>query len=433
LIKAFGCGRMYELIIKGKKRQIMNNLDLINRRSKVFDYMENNSVAIIFSGELFKSENGNDYDFEVNRDFYYLTGVDEEDCVLLLSKKDGINESRLFIPKNNEKSSKWTGIKLSVPEVMALSGIEKVFYLEEFEKYINDIENSRDLERIYCIIDKDNDDENYNLNLRMFKQMYSVFDNVQFYNIKKCLNELREIKSKSEIEYLILGAVNLKNAINMAMKITKDGVKEAEIAATIDYISKKRGDTIPFPTIVASGKNATTLHYIKAKDKVKNGELVLLDCGSGVNKYSADVSRTYPVSGVFTDFQKKVYNIVLKANKTVIENIKPGVTLSELNDIVIDIYDKELTSIGLINDREEISDYYYHFVSHFIGLNCHDPFEKDKPLTVGNVITVEPGLYIEDEGIGIRIEDNVLVTDNGCIVLTKDIIKEVEDIEALMR
>ncbi|MCR2033581.1 aminopeptidase P family protein [Anaerofustis stercorihominis] len=410
----------------------MNNIDLKNRRKKVLDYMENNSAAIIFSGELIKSENGNDYEFEVNRDFYYLTGIDEENSILLLYKENENIEEKLFIPKNDEKSSKWTGVKLSVPETMAISGIEKVLYLGEFEKYINDIGNRQDLQRIYSLIDETNNDENYNLNLRMFKQMYKVFDNVEFYNLKRCLNELREVKNQYEVKCIYEGAKNLKTAINMAMKITKPGIKEAEIAATIDYVSRKNGDTIPFPTIVASGKNATTLHYIKCRDKVKEGDLVLLDCGSGVDKYSADVSRTYPVSGKFTKLQKVLYDLVLRANKAVIENVKPGVTLSKLNDIVIDIYEDGLRELGLIKTREEVNDYYYHFVSHFIGLNCHDPFEKDKPLVPGNVITVEPGLYFEKEGIGIRIEDNVLVTNDGYALLTKDIIKEAEDIEAFM-
>ena len=127
----------------------MNNIDLKNRRKKVLEYMENNSAAIIFSGELIKSENGNDYEFEVNRDFYYLTGIDEEDSILLLYKDNEHTEEKLFIPKNNEKSSKWTGIKLSAPEAMAISGIEKVLYLEEFEKYINDIGNREEIGRAH--------------------------------------------------------------------------------------------------------------------------------------------------------------------------------------------------------------------------------------------------------------------------------------------
>lgn len=406
--------------------------ELKNRRKKVFDYMKDNSAAIIFSGELFKSENGNDYEFEVNRDFYYLTGVDEEDCILLLYKCGNEEREMLFIPKNNEFASKWTGIKLSIPEVMALSETEEVFYLDEFEKYINEIGNSEDMKNIYCTLDENNQSENYNLNLRMFKEMYKVFDNLEFYNIKKCIDSLREVKTKYEVRCLYEGAKNLKNAVNMAMKITREGVKEGEIAATIDYVSRKEGCTIPFPTIVAGGKNALTLHYIKGKDRVKDGELVLLDCGSGVDKYSADVSRTYPVSGKFSDLQKKIYSIVLKANKSVIENARPGVTLTELNEIVIDIYEKELSEMGLIESREEVNNYYYHFVSHHIGLNCHDPFEKDKPLRAGNVITVEPGLYIDKFGIGIRIEDNVLITEDSNIVLTKGIMKEIDEIEAFM-
>ena len=397
----------------------MESLILKDRRKKVFDYMDDNSLFICFSGEMVASENGNDYDFEVNRDFYYLTNVDQEDCVLLFLKKDGKERQMLFIPQNNEHYIKWTGIKYTIPEVMALSDIEDVCYLDEFEDYVNDFSNDKTLSKVFFSLDENNPSENYNLNLRMFKEMYKVFDNLDFYNIRKCISALREVKNEYEISCIKKGAKNLKNGINMALRITKPGVKEAEIAATIDYVTLKRGDSLPFKTIVASGKNATTLHYIKCKDRVKDGDLVLLDCGSGVDKYSADVSRTYPVSGRFTPFQKKIYDIVLKANKEVIDMVKPGVTLTMLNDKVIDIYYEELKKLSYVEKREDVSEYYYHFVSHFIGLNCHDPFDKEKPLVEGNVLTVEPGLYIEKEGIGIRIEDNVLVTEDGCEIITK--------------
>ncbi|MDE7385434.1 MAG: M24 family metallopeptidase, partial [Anaeroplasmataceae bacterium] len=186
-----------------------------------------------------------------------------------------------------------------------------------------------------------------------------------------------------------------------------------------------------FPTIAASGKNACCLHYMDNEDIAKQGDLILFDLGCSYHMYCSDISRTFPVSGKFSPRQKQIYNIVLAGQEHVLKHIKPGITTKELNQILIKFYAKELKKIGLIQEDSEVSKYYYHGVSHHIGLDCHDLCEYT-PLQAGSIISNEPGLYIAEEGIGIRIEDDILVTEDGCINLSKDILKTVDEIEAYL-
>ena len=186
-------------------------------------------------------------------------------------------------------------------------------------------------------------------------------------------------------------------------------------------------------TIVASGIHATTLHYPKPLGQLKQGDLVLLDLGARHGYYNADVSRTLPVDGKFTEEQKELYQIVLGCNKAVAAFAKPGVTIAELNSLTNEYLASECLARGLIEKKEDIRNYFFHGVSHFIGLDTHDPGDRAIPLEPGNIISNEPGLYIKEKGIGIRIEDDLLITEDGCEVLTSSIIKEVEEIEAFYR
>ena len=207
---------------------------------------------------------------------------------------------------------------------------------------------------------------------------------------------------------------------------------EYQLESYFDQAIKYHGGTgYAFPTIAASGGNATCLHYQENTDIAKNGDLILFDLGSSLNMYCADISRTFPVNGKFSERQKQIYNIVLGAQQHALNYTKPGITTKELNQKVIEYYAVELKKIGLINEDKEVIKYYYHGVSHHLGLDCHDLCEYT-PLEVGAIITCEPGLYIAEENIGIRIEDDILITEDGYINLSSQIIKTVEDIESYL-
>ncbi|MDE6182597.1 MAG: Xaa-Pro dipeptidase, partial [Eubacteriales bacterium] len=263
-------------------------------------------------------------------------------------------------------------------------------------------------------------------------------ENYPYANIKNVYNiigNFRLLKTETEIETM-KKAINItKQGIESILKNAKPNMMEYEIEAYFDFELKRNGvKEKAFSTILASGKNATVLHYGDNNSKAKDGSLVLIDLGASYGYYSADISRTFPVNGKYTERQKELYNIVLEGQKKVIESIKPGLPIKRLNEILIEYYQVELKKIGLIKEDSEVSKYYYHNVGHALGLETHDITGTDyEILKEGMVITVEPGLYIAEEEIGIRIEDDILVTKTGYENLSKDIIKTVEEIEAFMQ
>ena len=217
-------------------------------------------------------------------------------------------------------------------------------------------------------------------------------------------------------------------------KNIKPGMREYEVESYFDFEIKRNGaSNHAFSTICASGKNATVLHYEDNNQICNNGDLILFDLGAEYNYYCSDISRTIPINGKFTNRQKEIYQIVLNTLKKVQESAKPGLTLRDLNDIAKSELAKGCIKIGLIKNEDEISKYYFHSVSHSLGLDTHDVWVLDSKLENGCVITNEPGLYIEEEGIGIRLENDLLITDNGCENLSIDIPIEIEEIESLMK
>ena len=244
----------------------------------------------------------------------------------------------------------------------------------------------------------------------------------------------RMVKSVAEISCIKEAIETTDLGIRNALAVMKPGRYEYNLRNAFEYAIKEEfGTGIAFDTIIASGKNGIILHYPEAKDVLKDGELVLFDLGASKCHYSADISRTFPISGKFNELQRKIYEIVLECNKATINFIRPGISLVELNDFAKDFLAEECVAKGLLSSKEEISRVYYHSVSHHLGLDTHDGNDRSSPLVAGNVITCEPGLYFAEHGIGVRIEDDVLVTETGREVLSKDVIKEVADIEKLLR
>ncbi len=211
-------------------------------------------------------------------------------------------------------------------------------------------------------------------------------------------------------------------------------MNERELESLFEYTIKNVGSKgTSFGTISASGKHATVLHYEDNNGVIEDGTLILNDLGALSNEYAADITRTYPANGVFTDRQKQFYELVLHVNKTIITMVKPGVTFAELNAKANDLLAKGMMDLGKIKESSELKKYYYHSIGHYLGLDVHDVGINSKPLEPGVIITVEPGIYVEEEAIGIRIEDNVLVTKDGYCNLSEAIIKEVADIEHFMK
>ena len=339
------------------------------------------------------------------------------------------------VTEKDEKIEKWIGYKLSLKEARDISGIENVAVRTTFEGkmlafFDTNESTSERISKFYLDLEPELKIAESKSTLT-YKKELEVVHHLEVDNVNEIIGELRKVKSEAEIE-LIREAIGLKHA----MLELKEGKHEYNLRNIFEFAVKEDQDSLfAFSSIVAAGENATILHYPLAmqKDVIKKDDLVLFDVGAAKDYYAADISRTYPVSGKFSEVQRKIYEIVLNCNKQTCKFLRPGITLTEANEFAKNFLADECVEKGLISSKEEISKVYYHSVSHFLGLDTHDCGTRNDKLVPGNVVTCEPGLYFKNLGIGVRIEDDVLITENGSEVLSSGIIKEVEDIEKTLR
>lgn len=401
-------------------------------RKKLADKLEDGSLVIMIAGKAPIKSADEYYDFTPNRNFYYITGIDVEKAVFLMAKNKGKLEEYLFIEEPDSFKEKWTGKMMDKDCAMEQSGISNIVYLDKFMVSVSG--------KIYggcnnLYLDFGMDDSEQPLsNVQSFaRDMKERYPYITIKNIHDTICTLRVIKTEEEVKNIRKAIEVTKEGILSMMKNSRPNMMEYELEAYFDFTLKSHGVKTAFNTIAASGVNGAVLHYSKNNSRAGEDDLVLLDLGAEYGYYSSDISRTFPLNGRFTKRQKEVYSIVLEAELKTIEAMKPGVPVRSLNDITKKVLAEGLRKLGLINEDSELSRYYYHGVSHYLGLDTHDVGNYDRELAEGMVLTVEPGLYIGEEGIGVRIEDNVLINNMGCEVLSKDIIKTIDEIEEYMR
>ncbi|MEA1009248.1 aminopeptidase P family protein [Bacillus cereus] len=412
----------------------MKSTFFAQNRERLTKTLPDESITILFAGQAPHMSADGHYKFVPNRNFYYVTGIDEPNVIFMLKKFGNSVEETLFIEKSDPVMEKWVGKTVSSEEAEEISGIKKVVYLDSFEKTMSNILFTENVKHIYLDLERREWNGTETKTLAFAKHIREQYPHVLIGNVYPNICELRVFKTEEEIEIIKEAIAVTKDGIYNVLKHAKADMMEYELEAYFDFTLKSSGiKHHAFHTILASGKNATVLHYENNDAQIQNGDLVLLDLGAQKDYYNADISYTFPVSGTFSSRQKQIYNIVLKALKETTELIKPGVKFAALNEHTKKVLAEECKAIGLIQEDEELSKYYYHGVSHFLGLDTHDVGTyKDRVLEEGMVITIEPGLYIEEEAIGIRIEDDILVTKDGYENLSKDIIREVEEIEEFM-
>ena len=411
---------------------------LKQRREKLMENKQGPCMVCIYSGAAPMKSLDEAYAFAVDRNFYYLTGIDRENMILVLKKSyTGEVSEALYIEPYDEVLAKWVGGRMKQDEATAISGIANVCSIEDFDGHLNSfISGNRGLGKTHVYLDlwryqKDQADTPAHVLAAKLQQRYPAVEIDEIYGD---MAALRAYKSEDELELMRRAQEGTRIAVEAMMKHAYPGVNECELEGAFDFALMKQGiREHAFASIVAGAGRAATLHYSENNQVVNDGEMVLIDLGCSVGHYASDISRTFPVNGKFTERQKEIYNAVLQAQKIVIENAKPGLTMRDLNQMVIDYYETRLDDLGLRKDGKGVRDYYYHGVSHSLGLDTHDIFSPAlAELKPGVVITVEPGLYIEDEGIGVRIENDILITEDGCIDLSVAIPRTVEEIEALM-
>ena len=416
--------------------------------------MEPNSVAIIPGAREATRSNDTHYRFRQDSDFFYLTGFEEPDAIAVIRASQSPKYTLFVRPRDPEREI-WDGRRAGVEGAREEFGAEESFPIAEFDEKLNDILDGS--ERLYYRlgVNSDLDDTIIRqiarmraINRKPIHPPQTIIDPATI------VHELRVLKTPEEIEIMQRAADIAAEAHVEAMKAARPGMNEFEIEALIERVFRQRGASAPaYTSIVGAGANATVLHYINNDGQLRDGDLLLVDAGAEYKGYASDITRTYPINGRFTKPQREIYELVLKAQKSCVEMVRPGVTHDQLKQHSIEVLTEGMVELGLLKgDPEELikekkhEQFYMHGLGHMLGIDVHDVGryyygKESRALEPGVVMTVEPGIYVSVDtkdipeqylGIGVRIEDDVLCTQNGPRVLTTKVPKEADEIEALM-
>ena len=416
--------------------------------------MQPKSVAIIPAAREATRSNDTHYRFRQDSDFFYLTGFEEPDAIAVIKPGDK-HAYVLFVRPRDPEREIWDGRRAGVDGAKSEFGAHEAFPVEEFDAKLTEILN--DAETLYYRlgVHRDLDDKIVReisrmraLNRKPIHPPQTIVDPATI------IHELRVIKSSEELELMQTAADIAAEAHREAMKAARPGMREYELEAVIERIFRQRGAAGPaYTSIVGAGANATVLHYINNDGELRDGELLLVDAGAEYKGYASDITRTFPINGRFTKPQREIYDLVLKAQMSCVEMVRPGVTHDQLKQHSIEVLTEGMVELGLLQGEPEelikekkYEKFYMHGLGHMLGIDVHDVGryyygQESRALEPGVVMTVEPGIYIAADtegipdqyrGIGVRIEDDVLCTNNGPRVLTSKVPKQAEEIEALI-
>lgn len=422
----------------------IDNSLFINNRKNFAKQLKPNSIAIFNSNDVMPTNADGIMGFRQNNDLFYLSGIDQENTLLILYPDHSNHELReiLLVIETNELIAIWEGHKFTKQEAQQISGITNVQWEKETDTilaqlvseadqvYLNSNEHPRSANKV------ETRDERFS---RLFREKYP---NAVIEKSAPILHHLRAVKSDIEVQ-MISEACNItKKAFHRVLDKTRPGMYEYQLEAEITHeFLRNRSRGHAYTPIIASGANACVLHYVSNNDQIKEGDLILMDFGAEYGNYNADLTRCVPASGKFTQRQKEIYNAVLRTQRFAINLLHSGTLLVEYTKEVCSFIEKELIGLGLITqsdiDQQDPKNpayrkYFMHGVSHSLGLDVHDVDNRERPFEAGMVYTCEPGIYVLEEGIGVRIENDILITNDGPVDLMKDIPVEVDDIEALM-
>lgn len=399
----------------------------VKRREKMAQILEDGENCIVFAKPA-----ENLAKFVQDNNFLYLTGLNHPELIYVAGKFAGKFNEMLFIERSDPERVVWEGAKLSAEEATQISGIQRIKYLDEFYSVLSGM--CPMMKVIHANLGFAALNRPMNIPMYMLEPIRTRHPQIQIRQLNDLIAPLRKIKDDWELAQLQKAIDLTGKGIMDVMEQARSMMYEYELESILFYRLQRSGvKNWGFAPIIAAGLNAATLHYEKNECLIESGQLVLMDVGASYNNYSADITRCFPIGEKFSERQRQIYQIVLDVQKEIISMIKPGVKLSELNIRTRELLTESAIAIGLINDPDEILKHYMHSVSHFLGMDTHDLGGREAVLEVGNVITVEPGLYLADEKLGVRIEDDVLVTETGHCVLSQNIPKEIDEIEEIRR
>lgn len=423
----------------------LNPQIFIDNRKRFVKAMRPSSIAIFVSNDEWPSNGDALHAFKQNTDLYWLTGVEQEDSMVILFPDcpDPKYREVLVLVRPNELKEKWDGKRLRSNEATAISGIKTIVWLDSIDALLQTWIHLAD----HIYLDSNENDRKASLiqsrEYRFIAEMKARYPLHKYERAAKIMKELRGIKTKLEVDVLQKAIDITDNTFRRLLKFIKPGVMEYEIEAEIfhSFLSQRSAGPA-YGSIIASGDRARTLHYVSNNQECKDGELILMDFGAEYGGYCADLTRTVPVNGKFNLRQKEVYNACLALHNYAKSILKPGISIVDYTEKVGDEATKQFLKIGLITKADVKNEdpenrayrkYLYHGISHHLGIDVHDLGTRTEPIKPGMVFTIEPGIYIEQEQMGVRIENNFWITKNGNIDLMKNIPITIEEIETLMK
>ena len=422
---------------------IDNSLFIRNRRS-LCGNIEEGGIAIFNSNDVMPTNADGVMPFKQNSDLFWLSGVNQEESTLLIypGNKNKKEREILFLKETSELIAIWEGAKLSKDQAYEVSGIKSVFWLSEFEKKLTELIGTCDCIYLNKNIHSRSASEVETRDDRFRRMIKNKYSNKKIKEVAPIMHKLRSIKSKEEID-LMQHACNItEKGFKKILRIIKPGMMEYEIEGEIiNELLKNRSSGFAYSPILGSGRNSCVLHYTENNQKCKDGDVLLMDFGAEYANYASDMTRTVPINGRFSDRQKKVYASVLHVMKEATKMLRPGTSFQEYNKEVGKIMEHELIKLKLITkhdvQKQDLKNpaykkYFMHGTSHFLGLDVHDVGDFKWPMEEGMVFTCEPGIYILEENMGIRLENDILITKKGPDDLMKSIPIEIEEIEDLM-
>jgi len=422
----------------------INNHLFIDNRARFVSIMKEGSLAVFNSNDIMPTNADGLMPFRQNNDLFYLSGIDQEESIVVIfpATKDEKHKEILFLKETSDEIAIWEGAKLTKEGASKVSGIQTVYWLSEFEDVFKELMeetntvylNSNEHLRAKVVVET--------RDARFTKWFEKTYPMHKIEKSAPLSEQLRAVKSETEVELIRFACNITARGFRRILEFIKPGVMEYEIEAEIlhEFLCN-RSSGHAYSPIIASGFNACVLHYIDNNQKCEDGDVILMDFGAEYANYASDMTRSLPVNGKFTKRQRAVYEAVLSVMKSATQLLVQGTILKEYHVEVGLLMEKELVDLGLItmedikSQDEEMpayKKYFMHGTSHFLGLDVHDVGDWEKPIEAGNVFTCEPGIYIREENLGIRLENDILVTEKGPIDLMGDIPIESDEIEALM-
>ncbi|MDX2430883.1 MAG: aminopeptidase P N-terminal domain-containing protein [Bacteroides sp.] len=400
----------------------------IRNRSKLINRLSDSALAILSSSPQMPRNGDQFYVYRQHSDFFYLSGIFQQESILVLSS----SAETLFIRRPDPKIQLWSGSLLTMEKAMRFSGIRDVRWLDEVDEFLEkELQNAG---KLYL---------SEIPGVQLYERIKALYPYVERIGLGPIMTQLRMIKEPEEVEEIRKACAITRSAFLKVVNMLKPGMMEYEVEAELGAEFIRTGaQGHAFEPIVASGSNALVLHYVENHGSLDKGDLVLLDFGAELNNYAADCSRTLPVGGKFSKRQGELYDAVHQVFIQAREMMVPGVLMGDFHKRVGELWQEKHISLGLYTldeARESLEadplwkKYFMHGTSHSLGMDVHDPFERSEPFAPGMVLTCEPGIYIQEEGIGIRLENDILITENGPEDLMADIPMEAGEIEDLMQ